>query len=66
MNTVRKSATGMCPKCRSICNFVVSIERQQTGTQDGTVKAVEIVATHCETCGSFISRESREVAEHES
>ena len=65
MNAVLKSTTGMCPKCRSIRNFVANIERQQTRTPDGTVKAVEIVATHCETCGSFVSRESREVAEHE-
>lgn len=61
MNAILESTTGMYPQCRAIRNFAVNIERQQTRTQDGTVKAMEIAATHCETCGSFISRESREI-----
>jgi len=63
MNAILKSTTDMCPKCRVIRNFVVNTERQQTRTEDGMVKPMEIVVTLCESCGSFISRESHEVVD---
>jgi hypothetical protein len=63
MNAILESTTGMCPKCRCIRNFAVNTERQQTRTDNGTVKEIEIVGAHCESCGSFISRESREAAD---
>jgi RNase P subunit RPR2 len=63
MNAILKSTTGLCPKCRDIRNFVVNTERQEARTADGGIKAIEIVVTSCESCGSFISRESREVAD---
>jgi hypothetical protein len=66
MNAILKSTTGMCPKCRGIKNFAVKTEREQTRTQEGVFKTLEIVATHCETCGSFISRESRDVVDQAS
>lgn len=66
MNAILNSVTGMCPKCRLVGNFLVTLERQQIYDQDGTDKAIEISTTHCESCGTFISRESREVAEKES
>jgi hypothetical protein len=63
MSTIFTSKTGMCPKCHVIRNFRVNIERQETRSQDDAIKTMEISTTHCESCGSFILRESREVSE---
>jgi RNase P subunit RPR2 len=65
MNAILTSTTGMCPKCRSIRNFVVPTERQQTRTKDDDVKTTQVMVTSCESCGGFISRESVEVADQE-
>jgi hypothetical protein len=59
------SATGLCPKCRVVRNMSVTVERQQATAEDGTVTTTEITTTHCESCGSFVSRSSREVEQDE-
>lgn len=66
MSAVFTSKTGMCPKCHVVRNLRVNIERQEIQDQDGTITKMEISMTHCESCGSFVSRESREINEENS
>jgi hypothetical protein len=61
MSAILKSMTGICPKCGVIRNFSVNVEHQQHRQPDGTEQEIETLTTHCETCSSFVSRESREI-----
>ena len=61
MSAVFTSKTGMCPKCHVVRNLRVNIKRQRIQGQDGTITTMEIFTTDCESCGSFVSRESREI-----
>jgi hypothetical protein len=63
---VSTSKTGICANCHVVRSLRVNIERQQIQGIDGTITSMEISTAHCETCGSFVSRESREVTREDS
>jgi hypothetical protein len=39
----------------------VNVEHQERRDQEGADRAIEVSTSHCESCGSFILRESREI-----
>lgn len=63
MEPILETATGLCPKCSVVRTLSVSIERLPSEAEDGSVRQVEITTRHCATCGTFISRDTRDVSE---
>ena len=62
-NAVSTSKTGICPNCHAVRNLRVHIEYEQG--IDGTTTR-EVRAAHCESCGSFVSRESHKLRQKDS
>jgi transcription elongation factor Elf1 len=61
-----ETATGFCPNCQLVRNIVINIERQRNQERNGATMQVEIATANCDSCGSFISRQRRELADEKS
>jgi len=61
-SAISTSKIGLCPNCHVVRNLRVNVEKQIQG-EGGA--AMELRTIHCETCGSFVSREIREVGEED-
>jgi len=55
-------ATALCPACRTIRNMKVAFTKRTVKAPDGSVKTLQTVSFHCESCGQFVRSEEAELA----